>query len=244
MDIFFLIGSLVKIVAVLAFVYGLLWVLGLKTWWLKGIGLVGLFGVVQLGLTDFGGFQLMNSFDLGLLFQAISMAMVALGLNLIYGFNGQFSLGQWGFYGLGAYCAADITFRWVNGDARGLIVVGVGVLLGAVVMVGVNKMLNRIRGVPVLSQFTIYIIAVVLVGAVAVLVGRLLNPLLSPLLGTLSAPGPLNSAIAQYIIFFLSVIFAGIFAAEISYLFGLPVLTLGSDYFGIATLGFTCRSLK
>ena len=29
------------------------------------------------------------------------------------------------------------------------------------------------------------------------------------------------------------------FAAEISFLFGLPVLTLGSDYFGIATLGFT-----
>ncbi len=37
------------------------------------------------------------------------MAMVALGLNLIYGFNGQFSLGQWGFYGIGAYTAADIT---------------------------------------------------------------------------------------------------------------------------------------
>jgi len=29
------------------------------------------------------------------------------------------------------------------------------------------------------------------------------------------------------------------FAAEVSFLFGLPVLTLGSDYFGIATLGFT-----
>jgi len=32
---------------------------------------------------------------------------------------------------------------------------------------------------------------------------------------------------------------AGAFAAGISFLFGLPVLTLGSDYFGIATLGFT-----
>jgi hypothetical protein len=65
MDILFLLGSLVKIAAVLAFVYGLLWVLGLGKWWLKAIGLVALFGVVQLGLTDFGGFQLMNSFDLG-----------------------------------------------------------------------------------------------------------------------------------------------------------------------------------
>ncbi len=41
------------------------------------------------------------------------------------------------------------------------------------------------------------------------------------------------------IVFVLAVIIAGIFAAEISFLFGLPVLTLGSDYFGIATLGFT-----
>ena len=41
------------------------------------------------------------------------------------------------------------------------------------------------------------------------------------------------------IVFVLSVIIAAIFAAEISFLFGLPVLTLGSDYFGIATLGFT-----
>jgi branched-chain amino acid transport system permease protein len=40
-------------------------------------------------------------------------------------------------------------------------------------------------------------------------------------------------------VFFLAVLFAGAFAAEVSFLFGLPVLTLGSDYFGIATLGFT-----
>jgi branched-chain amino acid transport system permease protein len=37
----------------------------------------------------------------------------------------------------------------------------------------------------------------------------------------------------------IAVILAGAFAAEVSFLFGLPVLTLGSDYFGIATLGFT-----
>jgi branched-chain amino acid transport system permease protein len=37
----------------------------------------------------------------------------------------------------------------------------------------------------------------------------------------------------------LAVLLAGALAAEVSFLFGLPVLTLGSDYFGIATLGFT-----
>ena len=58
-------------------------------------------------------------------------------------------------------------------------------------------------------------------------------------MGTVAAPGPLNSFAAQQILFVLAVIFAGIFAAEVSFLFGLPVLSLGSDYFGIATLGFS-----
>jgi branched-chain amino acid transport system permease protein len=40
-------------------------------------------------------------------------------------------------------------------------------------------------------------------------------------------------------VFFIAVILGGVVAAEVAYLFGLPVLTLGSDYFGIATLGFT-----
>ena len=53
------------------------------------------------------------------------------------------------------------------------------------------------------------------------------------------APGPLTSGRALQVVFFLSVLSAGVFAAEVSFLFGLPVLTLGSDYFGIATLGFT-----
>jgi len=56
--------------------------------------------------------------------------------------------------------------------------------------------------------------------------------------GTPDAPGPLASPIALQAVFFLSVIFAGAFAAEASFIFGLPVLSLGSDYFGIATLGF------
>jgi branched-chain amino acid transport system permease protein len=44
--------------------------------------------------------------------------------------------------------------------------------------------------------------------------------------------------VAIQVVFFLSVLIAGVFAAGIGFLFGLPVLTLGSDYFGIATLGF------
>jgi branched-chain amino acid transport system permease protein len=158
-----------------------------------------------------------------------------MGLNLIYGFNGQFSLGQWGFYGIGAYTAADITYRWVNGDSRGLFVAGIGVLLGGLMIWLVGKLINRYKGMPVLSQFTLYLIGAVLSGALAVVLGNMINSVLAPML----TPGAaLAGNIPLQIVFFLSVLIAGAFAAEVSFLFGLPVLTLGSDYFGIATLGF------
>jgi len=244
MELGFLFISIVKIGAILAYIYALLWVLGQKQWWIKAVGLLVAFAVVQLALSlKFGSgenpFQILNSFDQGLLFQACTITMVSLGLNLIYGFNGQFSLGQWGFYGIGAYCAADITYRWFNGDARGLIVVSVGTILGGLGLILVNRLVKRLRGIPVLSAFTLYLLVSVVAAAVAVFAGRLLNPLIAPLMGSLAEPGPLNSPAVRQIVFFLSVILAGIFSAEVSFLFGLPVLQLGSDYFGIATLGFS-----
>ena len=240
MQIGFLIGSIVKIGAILAYIYGLLWVLGHPSKWVKIVGVIAAFGIVELALDlKLGDFQILNNFDSGLLFQACAMTMVALGLNLIYGFNGQFSLGQWGFYGIGAYTAADITFRWINGDARGLLVVGFGVILGGLGLVGINRLLRRYRRIPVLSSFTLYLIGALLAGVIAVAIGGLLNPLFANLLGGTDSPTFLQQGIAMQVIFFLAVVFAGVFSAEVSFLFGLPVLSLGSDYFGIATLGFT-----
>jgi branched-chain amino acid transport system permease protein len=239
MELGYLFGTIVKMVFLIAWIFGLLWGLRLKKAWQKAVTLLVAFGVIQaLIMTSFGDFALFSAFDQGLLFQAITMAMVALGLNLIYGFNGQFSLAQWGFYGIGAYCSADITYRWTNGDASGLIVVGLGVILGAIALVGVGSLLRRKRGVPVLSAFTFYLFALVAVGVVSVWLGNILSQACAPLFGTAGDPGPLSSPFALQVVFFLSVIFAGAFAAEVSFLFGLPVLSLGSDYFGIATLGF------
>jgi len=239
MELGFLIGSIIKIFALLAYLYGVLWVMDQPSRWVKIGGLIVAFGLVQLALTKFGNFQLLTAFDSGLLFQACAMTMVALGLNLIYGFNGQFSLGQWGFYGIGAYTAADITYRWVNGDARGLVVVAVGTILGGAILVGIGKFLKKIRGVPVMSAFTLYMVGSIVAGFVAVMAGKWLFPVFQPLLGTNLEPGILAQGIPLQVMFFLAVVLAGIFAAEVSFLLGIPVLTLGSDYFGIATLGFT-----
>jgi branched-chain amino acid transport system permease protein len=235
-----LILTAVKIAAVLGYLYGLLWVLGRKSIIVKIVGILIAFAIIQAALSvKVGSFQIFNDFDRGLLFQACTMTMVALGLNLIYGFNGQFSLGQWGFYGIGAYVAADVTYRWTNGDSRGVLVAGLGVALAGLVILLVGRLVKRYKGMPVLSQFTLYVVGCVAAAAVAVLVGNVLNTALAPLFGTSASPGILLNPVVMQIVFFLAILIGGAFAAEVSFLFGLPVLTLGSDYFGIATLGFS-----
>ena len=240
MELGFLFISILKIAFIVAYIYGLLWVLNRKSIWFKIVGTIVAFGIVQLALVyKIGDVQILNTFDSGLLFQSCTMAMVALGLNLIYGFNGQFSLGQWGFYGIGAYAAADITYRWVNRDPYGLVVEGIVVILVALVIFGIGKFLNRYRRVPVLSSFTLYLIGTIIAGGLALAIAHLICPVLIPMMGTKEVPGILSSPAALQVVFFFSVLLAGAFAAEVSFLFGLPVLSLGSDYFGIATLGFT-----
>lgn len=235
-----LLVSLIKIAAILGWVYGVLWVLGRKPLWAKVLGLLAAFGIVQLGLTPLGNFQVLNDFDRGLLFQACAMTMVALGLNLIYGFNGQFSLGQWGFYGIGAYTAADITYRWSNHDASGLFVAGLLVILGGLALFLVGRLVGRLKGMPVLSQFTLYLAGMIVAAVAAVIVGNALARGLAPAFGAAdSGSSFLLSPVAMNVLLLLAVVIGGVFAAEVSFLFGLPVLTLGSDYFGIATLGFT-----
>jgi len=162
------------------------------------------------------------------------MAIVSLGLNLIYGFNGQFSLGQWGFYAIGAYSAADITYRWTNDSSTsGLTVLFFAVLLVGVAIILLYRTLSRIPGLDTLSAFTVYLIAAVGLTIAAVQIGQVVAiPLNAALLA-------LPADISNTIIFVLAVLVGGVLAAEVSFLFGLPILTLGSDYFGIATLGFT-----
>jgi branched-chain amino acid transport system permease protein len=193
-------------------------------------GALLIFVVVQLAIS----FGLLNDFWNTILRVGAVMAIVSLGLNLIYGFNGQFSLGQWGFYAIGAYTAADITYRWINDkSAIGLSIALIGVLLVGAAIIYIRRILSRIRGLDALSAFTIYFVASLGLGILSVFLGRLIGPGLTGLFHLLPDP------ISLQLVYALAIIVAALFAAEISFLFGLPVLTLGSDYFGIATLGFT-----
>jgi branched-chain amino acid transport system permease protein len=161
------------------------------------------------------------------------MAIVSLGLNLIYGFNGQFSLGQFGFYAIGAYTAADITYRWVQLDsALGLTIVLMVVVLAGLGILLVGKLVSKIPGIDPLSSFALYLLATGALGVAGVGIGTVIAGPVTAALGIL--PG----ALSLQVVFILAVLLGGLVAAEVSFLFGLPVLTLGSDYFGIATLGF------
>ena len=121
------------------------------TLWFIGISIL-----VYVPLQFLVSVGLLNSFWNTIIRLGAVMAIVSIGLNLIYGFNGQFSLGQWGFYAIGAYSAADVTYRWtVNKSADGVIVLALATLLSGAAMLWLHKRLSKVRGLDPLSAFRI-----------------------------------------------------------------------------------------
>ncbi len=191
---------------------------------------IAIFVIVQV-LLNMG---ILNAFWSGIIRLAGVMTMVCLGLNLIYGFNGQFSLGQFAFYAIGAYTAADITYRWTQlHSASGLtVVLAAGLLMGLAILL-VRKIVVRMRGLDTLSAFAMYLAGMVLAAFIAAKLGGLIAQPVTTVFVALPAK------VSETVIFLFAVLLGGLLAAEASFLFGLPIFTLGSDYFGIATLGFT-----
>ena len=190
-------------------------------------------------------------------YQVIQLAAItaisALGLNLIYGFNGQFSLGHVGFYAIGAYGSALITkdflVEWSGAKVGALswIVAGqIGLVLTLLTArwlhIGtIREALNTWMAddLPPHESWVIVNLASLFLVAIAVAVGVLvawqLQRVVIAVLGSILAPLP--KKVGQNIVFLLALLNGGTVAALLSYLVGLPLLRLGSDYFGIATLG-------
>ena len=190
-------------------------------------GTIVVYVVVQVLIT----FGMLTTYWATILQKACIMAIVSLGLNLIYGFNGQFSLGQWGFYAIGAYASADITYRWARGDVAGLAVV-LATLLIAMAALAIWG-----RGLP--QRIGIGVVAVSVVGWIVRAVVKGSPSPWTYLLGVCGAITVLPEFLAQQLAFLSALFFGATLAAIVSYLFGLSVLKMGGDYFGIATLGFT-----
>lgn len=185
---------------------------------------------------------------------AAVMAISALGLNLIYGFNGQFSLGHIGFYAVGAYGSALITKDYLSkwsgnqvGALAWIISVQIGLLVAFFIIgrmrLGALRRKMREGLADVLKPNEtglISAIVLLILAAFGLAVGGAatygLHILLLKGLGYLVAAVP--KAVMEQVILFLALLNGGTMAALLSYLVGLPLLRLGSDYFGIATLGF------
>ena len=191
-------------------------------------------------------------------YQVVQLAAItaisALGLNLIYGFNGQFSLGHVGFYAIGAYTSALITkdymMKWSGGQTTALSWLIAGQLGVVLLLVLANRLkvgALRKQITPSLAEHLAHheartlsaimvLLAIAVVIVVSVLAAWALHAVLAKLLASLVVALPGN--VSQPIIFALAILNGGTLAALVSYLVGLPLLRLGSDYFGIATLGF------
>ena len=74
--------------------------------------LVFLVGLILPFIPDFGGGFLFADFKIFQFTLVMIFAIAILGLNLLTGFNGQFSLGHGAFYAVGAYTAAILMDRY------------------------------------------------------------------------------------------------------------------------------------
>jgi branched-chain amino acid transport system permease protein len=180
-------------------------------------------------------------------------AISALGLNLIYGFSGQFSLGHIGFYAIGAYGSAlitkDFTAHWSGTQFSALswIIAGIaGVVLILLIakwlrLGRLNKSLKSSLAVLGPSEAWI-LVAIVMIVVTALIIAVGIGSawiLQKGIFAMLNLAIPLlPRAIAENVILFFGLLAGGSLAALIAYLVGLPLLRLSSDYFGIATLGF------
>lgn len=267
--------------------------------WFIALVFALIYGVVQLLINDG---RIINAYTDKVIQLSCVMAIVSLGLNLIYGFNGQFSLGQWAFYAIGAYSSADVTYRWNDKDASGLMALTLGVALAGLLFWGVEGIIGgaRTNGKNgLVSRVSTYLSALLvalaggsILGGMAaqtlqmagtgamILTGVFFLALLAGLAAIIRSPqglgvlddsanfaiyvlmaivagylglnwgkavaGPVSGLIAllpdtygKTLVFVLAVLLGGLLSAEVSFLFGKPIFKLGSDYFGIATLGFT-----
>ena len=188
-----------------------------------------LFGVVALLLIGTGVVQGWNS-ALLILNMGLISAIMAMGVNLQWGFAGLFNIGVMGFVALGGLAAVLISTdpipeAWSAGGF-GIIL---GLVLGAATVVAAVLVQSRLRGrAKVLATLAILIGGFFIFRAVfdpAVARVEAINPALQGNIGGIGLPIILSWPVG------------GLLAAGAAWIIGKTALGLRSDYLAIATLG-------
>ncbi len=179
------------------------------------------------------GFIQSWSISLSILNMCIISAIMALGINIQWGYAGIFNVGIMGFTALGGLAAVLVSYSPVNEAWRvggfGMIISLLLLIVTIVVIFFLNRIFNK-------NKYRYWIIGLaIIVGLIlinffyrpAVIAIENVNPAVTGFLGGLGLP----------IIF--SWIVGGFFAAAVAFVIGKIALGLRSDYLAIATLGIS-----
>ncbi len=191
-------------------------------------------GILYLGLFALivaTGFAMGAPFTVRLLVEASAYALIALGLNIQWGYGGLFNFGMMGFLMIGGFAAVfmgmpvspefwDSDGPWMLG--RALLAAGVG----ALVIVGAGR-LHRI-GFPRWLQRTLQVIAWI---AAYIFFRTQIDPAIAYIEAGPEWIGGLGLPV------WLGWVLGGLLAAGVAWLIGKVCLGLRSDYLAIATIG-------
>ncbi len=191
---------------------------------------VALFALVFGLILSTGFFQSWNV-ALGILNMGLISAIMALGVNMQWGYAGLFNIGVMGFVALGGLAAVIVSMppvheAWAAGGLRVLLALGLAVVtIFAGVFTWKRVPKGRIRALAMVGLLTIGFVIYrgVLDPAVEAVEG--VNPAATGYLGGLGLPIILAWPVG------------GLLAAGVAWVIGKTALGLRSDYLAIATLG-------
>jgi branched-chain amino acid transport system permease protein len=203
---------------------------------------IALFSLV-FGLIIVVGFTESWNLSLGIINMGLVSAIMALGVNIQWGYAGLFNVGIMGFVALGGLAAVLVGMPPTEGawSAGGLNIIG-GLLFGGASVAGAvvlwKKMAKGLRRN--LAMITWLIVSFMIFRALfdaGVSAVEAINPAATGYLGGINGFG--DNYRDQGWIMFLAWPVGGVFAGAAAWLIGKTTLGLRSDYLAIATLGIS-----
>ncbi len=183
------------------------------------------------GLIIFTGFNNSWNVALGIVNMGLISAIMALGVNMQWGYAGLFNIGIMGFVALGGLAAVlvgmpPVTEAWGAGGLRLLLALAIGAatIIGAVQVWG-KMAAGRKRTIVLLALVVVGFFVFRAVFDPAVEAIEAVNPAGTGFLGGLGLPAVVGWPVG------------GLLAAGAAWLIGKTALGLRSDYLAIATLG-------
>jgi branched-chain amino acid transport system permease protein len=170
---------------------------------------------------------------LAILNMALVSAIMAMGVNMQWGYAGLFNIGGMGFVALGGLGAVLVSMPPVpEAWAAGGVGVVAGLALGALTVIGA---ITLVRRMPAGRMRTVLLLAVLIVGFI--LYRRVFDPAVSAVEAvTPAATGYLGGLGLPILLAWPA---GGLIAAGAAWLIGKTALGLRSDYLAIATLGIS-----